>query len=81
MIQDYSNTNYLDLRGTPCPINYVRCCLALEELLPDNILHVDLDKGEPEKMVIQGLRDAGHNVDIVENKNGWLRLLVVCGGS
>jgi TusA-related sulfurtransferase len=52
----------LDLRGTPCPLNYIRATLALETLDPGAWLQLDLDRGEPEEMVIGGLRQAGHPV-------------------
>ncbi|KMM16685.1 sulfurtransferase TusA family protein [Synechococcus sp. GFB01] len=54
----------LDLRGTPCPLNYVRTRLALETLEPGASLQVDLDAGEPEQMVSEGLRGEGHAVSI-----------------
>jgi len=53
----------LDLRGTPCPLNYVRSRLALEKLPPGASLLVDLDAGEPERMVAEGLRGEGHGVE------------------
>lgn len=52
----------LDLRGTPCPLNYVRSRLALERLPMGGWLQVDLDAGEPEEMVSEGLRGEGHQV-------------------
>ncbi len=52
----------LDLRGTPCPLNYVRCRLALEKLPPGGQLLVWLDAGEPEQTVVEGLRGEGHIV-------------------
>ena len=79
MIGRSSLDRHIDLRGTPCPINYVRCCLALEELSPDEALHVDLDRGEPEAMVISGLREAGHSVEIISHQPTYLSLLVTCG--
>ncbi len=54
----------LDLRGTPCPLNYVRSRLALERLAPGQLLQVDLDAGEPERMVAEGLRGEGHAVAV-----------------
>jgi TusA-related sulfurtransferase len=54
----------LDLRGTPCPLNYVRSKLALERLAAGEVLQVDLDAGEPEQMVVMGLRGDGHTVDV-----------------
>ncbi|MEB3305942.1 MAG: sulfurtransferase TusA family protein [Cyanobacteriota bacterium] len=52
----------LDLRGTPCPLNYVRSRLALESLPVGSWLQVDLDAGEPEAMVAESLRGEGHQV-------------------
>ncbi|MGL6134810.1 MAG: sulfurtransferase TusA family protein [Prochlorococcaceae cyanobacterium] len=56
----------LDLRGTPCPLNFIRSRLALEALEPGAWLQVDLDGGEPEQMVAEGLRQAGHQVQLVD---------------
>jgi TusA-related sulfurtransferase len=56
----------LDLRGTPCPLNFIRSKLALETLAPGGWLQVDLDAGEPEQMVAAGLREAGHRVERAE---------------
>ncbi len=53
----------LDLRGTPCPLNFIRTRLALEKLPPGADLEVWLDAGEPEWMVSQGLEAEGHRVE------------------
>lgn len=55
-------TNQLDLRGTPCPVNFIRARLTLEGLAPGQWLQLDLDAGEPEQSVREGLREAGHRV-------------------
>ena len=70
----------LDLRGMPCPVNFIRCRLALEALQPGDLLNVQLDRGEPEEMVIPGLREAGHRVEISDETSSWIVLRVVCGG-
>ena len=41
----------LNLRGTPCPLNFIRTKLALEKLAPGESLTVDLDGGEPDLLV------------------------------
>ncbi|MFM8007316.1 MAG: sulfurtransferase TusA family protein, partial [Dolichospermum sp.] len=41
----------LDLRGTPCPINFVRTKLYLEKMPPGGLLEVWLDAGEPIEQV------------------------------
>jgi TusA-related sulfurtransferase len=55
----------LDLRGTTCPVNFIRARLALETLPTGAWLQIDLDGGEPEQMVAEGLRSEGHTVELV----------------
>ena len=70
----------LDLRGTPCPLNFIRTKLALEKLSAGEWLQVDLDAGEPEEMVASGLREAGHRVELKSLEAGAVRLLICrCG--
>jgi TusA-related sulfurtransferase len=57
---------HLDLRGTPCPLNYVRARLALEKMPEGGLLLLDLDAGEPEQMVAEGLRGDGYEVERIE---------------
>ena len=69
----------LDLRGTPCPLNFIRSKLALETLAPGAWLQVDLDAGEPEQLVAAGLREAGHRVDAAAAAEGGVRLMICRG--
>ena len=55
MRSSITTNEFLDLRGTPCPVNLVRCCLAIENLSFQDCLEVIIDRGEPEEMVISGL--------------------------
>ena len=66
----------LDLRGTPCPLNFIRSKLALEKIDPGAWLQVDLDTGEPEQLVASGLREAGHRVELEPLEPGAVRLLI-----
>lgn len=70
----------LDLCGTPCPLNFIRCRLALETLASGQCLQVDLDPGEPEEMVVPGLRRDGHAVIVERLGPDRVRLLVICSG-
>jgi TusA-related sulfurtransferase len=70
----------LDLRGTPCPVNFIRARLALEGLEPGAVLELVLDRGEPEAMVLPGLEREGHAVSVQETTDDWLRLHVICSG-
>ena len=54
-----SYLKYLDLKSIPCPLNVVKIKLALEKLSKDEQLIVELDKGEPEEMVLNNLREMG----------------------
>lgn len=58
------NTIGLDLRGVPCPLNSVRCQLALEKLAVGEGLRVKLDCGEPLESVVSQFLDAGQQVDV-----------------
>ena len=66
----------LDLRGTPCPVNYIRTRLALEALPAGASLEVWLDRGEPERMVSEGLRHEGHAVQLDPLDDEAVRLIV-----
>ena len=50
---------YLDLKSIPCPLNVVKIKLALEKLSKNEQLIVELDKGEPEEMVLNNLKEMG----------------------
>lgn len=69
----------LDLRGTPCPVNFIRCRLALETLPCGAQLQVTLDRGEPEAMVLSGLQQDGHAVSVLHTDADWLRIVVTRG--
>ena len=47
----------LDLESIPCPLNVVKCRLAIEKLSANESLIVHLDKGEPEIMVKRALKE------------------------
>ena len=69
----------LDLRGTPCPVNFIRCRLMLETMGAGDHLLVQLDRGEPEQMVVPGLRDDGHEVLIEVTDDRSVKLQITCG--
>jgi len=66
----------LDLRGTPCPINFVRTKLTLEKLAPGALLEVWLDGGEPIEQVPDSLRLAGYPIEQIEPREGFFSLQV-----
>ena len=54
-----NSLKYLDLKLVPCPLNVVKIKLALEKLSKNEQLIVELDRGEPEEMVINNLKEMG----------------------
>ena len=56
----------LDLRGTPCPLNFVRTKLKLQKMPAGNLLEVWLDAGEPVEQVPDSLRSSGFLVEKLE---------------
>ena len=68
--------HYLDLCGLACPVNFVRCCLALENLSSKDILKVDIDIGEAENSVIDGLQEKGYKVKIFNKDSKKVTLII-----
>ena len=68
--------HYLDLRGMTCPVNFVKCCLALENLSLNEVLKVDLDLGEAEISVIEGLQEKGYKVKILKKDFKMVSLII-----
>lgn len=68
----------LDLRGTPCPLNFVRAKLSLEKLGPGQVLQVLLDRGEPAEQVPAGLAESGHLLERLETQDDFFVLWVRC---
>ena len=67
---------HLDLKSVPCPLNVVKIKLALEKLSKNEELIVELDKGEPEEMVLKSLKKMGFLfIEIKENEK-FLKLKI-----
>ncbi len=76
MSENILTDHYLDLRGHICPINFVKCCLALENLSLNEVLKVDLDIGEAEASVIDGLQEKGFKVNILNKDSKMVSLII-----
>ena len=70
------DSNFINLKSVPCPLNVVKCKLALEKLSKTDNLFVDLDKGDPEIMVKQTLESMGYKLNIVKSEKDWIRFKV-----
>ncbi len=63
----------LDLKGVPCPMNFVKTKLKLEGMAKGKVLKIILDGGEPIQNVPASVRDDGHKVLKVEKAGEkWL---------
>lgn len=68
---------FLDLKGVPCPLNYVKTKLKMEEMEIGQVIEVILDDGEPIRNVPLSLKQDGHEVlfqEKIEN-NRWKVLI------
>ena len=68
--------HYLDLCGIVCPVNLVKCCLTLEKLSFNEVLKVDLDIGESETSVIDGLLEKGYKIKILKKDSKKVTLII-----
>lgn len=66
----------LDLRGTPCPINFVRSKLQLEKMSSGQWLEIWLDGGEPIEQVPNSLTLEGYQVGSIEDLGDYFSLSV-----
>ncbi|MGK7942431.1 MAG: sulfurtransferase TusA family protein [Crocosphaera sp.] len=71
-----SEISRLDLRGTPCPINFIRTKLKLEQMSPGSLLEVWLDPGEPIEQVPDSLTMEGYQVEAIDECQGFFSLKV-----
>ena len=67
---------HLDLRGTPCPINFVRTKLRLQQMSPGSLLEVWLDPGEPIEQVPDSLKMEGYALEAINERQDFFSLLV-----
>ncbi|MFA4906249.1 MAG: sulfurtransferase TusA family protein [Candidatus Margulisiibacteriota bacterium] len=70
----------LDLTGVPCPLNFVKTKLKLEELKSGELLEVVLDDGEAIVNVPRSVKDEGNKILKVEKlKEGNYSCLILKG--
>ena len=68
---------HLDLRFVPCPLNVVKIKLALEKLSKNEQLIVELDKGEPEEMVFNNLKEIGCLVKQIKENEKFIKIIIL----
>ena len=79
MTEQLAKTNeLLNLRGTPCPINFVRTKLRLERMASGETLEVWLDGGEPIEQVPDSLKMEGYLILEISDRTEFFSLLIQC---
>ena len=76
MSENILTNHYLDLRGHVCPVNFVKCCLTLDDLSSNDILKVDIELGEAETSLIDGLQEKGYKVNILHKDFKKVTLII-----
>ena len=72
-----TSLKYLDLKSVPCPLNVVKIKLALEKLSKNEQLIVELDKGEPEQMVLNNLKEMGYIFKQIKKHEKFLKIKIL----
>ena len=72
-----SALKYLDLKSIPCPLNLVKIKLALEKLSKNEQLIVELDKGEPEEMVLNNLKEMGCLFKQIKENEKFIKIKIL----
>ena len=68
---------HLDLKSVPCPLNIVKIKLALEKLSKNEQLIVELDKGEPEEMVLNHLKEIGCFFKQIKKNKKFIKIKIL----
>jgi len=72
-----TSLKHLDLKSVPCPLNVVKIKLALEKLSKNEQLIVELDKGEPEEMVLKNLKEMGCLYEQINEHEKFLKIKIL----
>ena len=71
------SSNVLDLRGTPCPLNFVKTKLKLQQLPPGTLLEVWLDAGDPIEQVPDSLLMEGYILEDIQSEQEFFKIKVL----
>ena len=67
----------LNLESIPCPLNVVKCKLALQKLSSNETLIVHLNKGEPEVLVKKALKEMKYFFKIIEEDQETIKFKIL----
>jgi len=72
-----TSVKYLDLKCVPCALNVVKIEVALEKLSKNEQLMVELEKGEPEEMVLKNLKEMGCLYEQIHEYEKFLKIKIL----
>ena len=72
-----TSVKHLDLKFVPCPLNVVKIKLALQKLSKNEQLIVELDKGEPEEMVLNNLKKMGFLFKQIKENEKFIKIKIL----
>ena len=72
-----SSLKHLDLKSVPCPLNVVKIKLALEKLSKNQQLIIEIDKGEPEEMVFNNLKEMGYKFKQIKENKKFIKIQIL----
>ena len=75
-MSEFKIDRHLDLKGVPCPLNFVKTKLMLEGMGAGSILEVLLDDGEPITNVTASVKEEGHQILKVEKTSEYWKLII-----
>lgn len=65
-----------DFRGVPCPMNFVKTKIELSRLNSGDLLEIWLDDGQPIQNVPGSVRNEGHEIkSVTQKENYWIVLI------
>jgi len=72
-----TSLKHLDLKSVPCPLNVVKMKLALDKLSKNEQLIIELDKGEPEEMVLSNLKHMGCAFKHIKGNDKFIKIKIL----
>lgn len=67
---------HIDLRGTPCPLNWVKTKLRLEGMGAGELLEVFIDDAEAMRNLPRSVKSEGHRIVEVSPAGDGFRLVI-----
>ncbi len=79
VFQSKNISNYLNLRGVKCPMNYIKIKLFLDKLMVNSQLYVVIDLGEAIESVRQSIKIDGYELLAHKEYNSYGILTIFKG--